>query len=372
MFNFFFSLDILKKLDQQSELYKFLSELPNTNIIGVSRSILNVRREDNLYWLPRDKFQKFITDHKGKNVYIGFKDYDLYNAVNSKTLFLVPDWINDQVGEKAKKYGIQIHTENQLIQMLQIFININTMFYELEVDEFATVYALTNANSKQSNEIERQAIEKFRATLKEKNSTNLDAIKLILSAVLSQKDEFMNTNIWAIMPSSGIQYNEEMMSIKEGIRYQYKGLYDTIDHPLIIRNKIVAKSHFTPKNERLKKGAAKHLESVYLNPFYKDKLKGKVVTILDDYVTNGISFESIRNLLIKAEVKHINFIAIGRFHSFDNGGKGIYQKEEYTISGNIYNPGYEFNLVTATDIGKNGIYNNEAIKSIEAITELLY
>lgn len=371
MNNFFFSLDTLQKLDKQGKLYKFISEIPNTNIIGVSRSYTEVIQKDNNYGLPRKNFDSFIINHPGKRVYIGDSDQDFFTAVNSKTLLLVPTWINEQHEGKALTYGIQMDTEDQLIQMLQIFSTINTLFYELKVDDLATVYALTDANKVKSSPNELEVINKFRATLKYQDSTNLDALKLILSAGLSGKDEFENTDIWAIMPSSGTEYNSEMMNIKEKIKYQFKGRYDTTDQPLIIRYKPVGKSHLTPRRERLHKGAAKHLESIHLNPYYRHKLKDKVVTVLDDYVTNGISFESIRNLLKEAEVKQVNFIAIGRFHNSDNGGGGIYQKEDYVISGDIYQPCYEFKLCDVADIGGNGVYNNAAKEAMEEIRNIL-
>ena len=90
-------------------------------------------------------------------------------------------------------------------------------------------------------------------------------------------------------------------------------------------------------------GSSKHLDSININPYYRGKLSGKTVCILDDYVTNWPSFEALRNLLLKAGVARVIFVAIGRFR---RGSEGVYQKEDYQILGDVFSSNYTYELIS--------------------------
>lgn len=46
-----------------------------------------------------------------------------------------------------------------------------------------------------------------------------------------------------------------------------------------------------------------------------DRIKGKVICIIDDYITNGYSAEAAKHLLLSAGAKKVIFLSIGKFGS---------------------------------------------------------
>ena len=75
-----------------------------------------------------------------------------------------------------------------------------------------------------------------------------------------------------------------------------------------------------------------------MNEHYKGKLKGRVVCVFDDYLTNGNTFESLRNLLVACQVRKIIFVSIGKFRSSD---ENCYVQKSFTISGDVYTGCYD-------------------------------
>lgn len=93
---------------------------------------------------------------------------------------------------------------------------------------------------------------------------------------------------------------------------------------------------------------------------------------MDDYITNGCSFEALRNLLISAGASEVNFIAIGRFTSHAYNGLGTYQKEDYSLSGDLFSNNYTANLSKREpDYGLHGKYNVHARQDVENLKDIL-
>lgn len=109
--------------------------------------------------------------------------------------------------------------------------------------------------------------------------------------------ELSKVDIWGTFPSSSGNLNQELEELKERCRY----LTDKpMKNPLFIRHKPLSKRHHTPHETRLSEGCVKHFNSVILNPYYRNRVKDKTGCVIDDYVTNSISFETARSLLLKA------------------------------------------------------------------------
>jgi len=298
-------------------------------------------------------------------IVIGSSDDDLHLAANFKLLLINPGWsfIKD---EKPIKYGLTIDSPNKAVQMLNIIDNQQKWFFKLSIDEKTDLYALTSANNNSATLEEGVIIDGFREFLKNGDRHYYEALFFHFISGVMKNDDLREIDIWGIMPSSGSILNSDMIEIKERSRYLTgKKLVE----PLFIRHTPVQKSHYTSFDERMRIGSGKHLNSININPFYKSKLRGKTICILDDYVTNGTSFEALRNLLLKAGVEKIIFVAIGRFKK---GSYGIYQKEDYELSGDIFSPNYTFQLISKdSSYGRHAEYDSEAKSEVENIYEIL-
>ncbi|MBC1529662.1 hypothetical protein HCJ07_04825 [Listeria booriae] len=286
-------------------------------------------------------------------IVVGSSDEDLHLAANFKLLLINPEW--SYIKElKAIKYGFSLGVPEKVVKMIDIIKNQQSWFFELEIDSKCKLYALTSANNNSATGNEEEIINNFRKILKEGYKKNFEALFFHFIASVMKSDELREIDIWSIMPSSGIALNLDMLEIKERCRYLNGKWKDNVKSPLFIRHSPTKKSHQTSPSERLRVGAQKHLSTINLNPQYEKILKGKVVCVLDDYITNGTSFEALRNMLITAGAKKVIFVAVGRFKK---GEFGIYQKEDYQIDGDVFTSNYTFQLLqTDPDFGENGKY----------------
>lgn len=99
-----------------------------------------------------------------------------------------------------------------------------------------------------------------------------------------------------------------MEDLKEHVRYMMNGRKPD---PIFIRHTATSKSSREKGDRQRNDYCQKHFQSILVNDKYKRKLKGRVVCVFDDYLTYGNTFEALRNLLVKCEVKKIIFVSIG-------------------------------------------------------------
>jgi hypothetical protein len=300
-------------------------------------------------------------DDTGNFILVGSNENDMQIAANTKSALLVPEWSDTQ--EVNPKYGVRVPSPKALIKVLEIIKNQKEWFYELDINENAKVYSLTSANSLGNvPQTEREIVEGFRATLKDGAKKYFKVLQLHFLASLIHNPVFKEVDIWSIMPSSGTDINEDIWSLKERARLL---MGKKLDKPLFQRHTSIQKSHHIIQKDRLH--CDRHFSSISINPDYRKKLKGKVICILDDYLTNGTSFETLRNILMKAGARKVIFVSLGRFKR----SSGIeYLKQDYKLSGDVYTPNYTFELESTADI--NGEYNERAREEIRALYEILY
>lgn len=93
------------------------------------------------------------------------------------------------------------------------------------------------------------------------------------------------------------------------------------------------------------------VNSVHLNPARRKNVEGKHVLVLDDFCTEGHSFEWARNLLYAAGARLVTCVACGRYH------------DEY----NIYSPkkGVDFDPWAPVELGKkDGDFTREIVRGV--------
>ncbi|WP_426414471.1 phosphoribosyltransferase [Bacillus subtilis] len=314
----------------------------------------------------RKVIKEYVNEENASNyILVGSSDEDLILAANKKILIINPGWSVKQ-DEKPARYGITLKRPSQLVEAIRIIDNQNRWYYKLIVDEKTTVLALTSANTMNRDVVksEKEILEGFEKLLKSGDRRYFNTLYFhLISGVMKSKD-LREVGLWGIFPSSSGQINNEVEELKERCRYLTG---KRMNEPLFIRHTSVNKSHHTEHNKRLQVGCVKHFESIILNPFYSKKVKGKVVCVIDDYVTNGTSFEAAKNLLLKAGASKVILVALGRFR---RGRQGVYQQEVYDLAGNITKPGYKYNLKYKKDLNE-GLYDSAARDEIRHIYGIL-
>ncbi|QHT47340.1 phosphoribosyltransferase [Bacillus sp. SB49] len=298
-------------------------------------------------------------------IIVGSSDEDLILAANKKTLIINPGWSIKQ-DEKPERYGIKLNRPSQLLRAIRLIANQNRWYFKLQVSDSANVLSLTSANTmnRDVEYTEREILDGFEGLLKAGDRKYFNTLYFHLISGVMKDSELRNVNIWGTFPSSSGFENEELEELKERCRYLTGG---RMSEPLFIRHTKVEKSHHTPHVTRLREGCKKHFNSLHLNPYYNSRrIRGKVVCIIDDYMTNGISFESARNLLLQAGAKRVILLALGRYRK---GSHGVYQHEEYNFDGTVNAPGYSYELVSKSNLV--GEYDYEARDEVNRIYEIL-
>lgn len=158
-----------------------------------------------------------------------------------------------------------------------------------------------------------------------------------LSTAIAHDPEFREVQDWAVAPSSSTQPNEVMDNLKEHVRYMMNGRKP---QPIFIRHTATGKSRFDRREARQQHNyCQKHFQTIRVNDdkTYKGKLKGRVVCVFDDFLTNGNTFETLRNLLVACKVKKIIFLSIGKFQSH---GEESYTQKSFNIQGDVHTTNY--------------------------------
>lgn len=157
------------------------------------------------------------------------------------------------------------------------------------------------------------------------------------STAIAHDPEFREVQDWAVAPSSSTQPNEVMENLKEHVRYMMNGRKP---QPIFIRHRETRQSRLEEPEERQRVNyCQKHFQTIRVNDdkTYKGKLKGRVVCVFDDFLTNGNTFETLRNLLVACKVKKIIFLSIGKFQS---RGEKSYTQKSFNIQGDVHTTNY--------------------------------
>lgn len=282
-------------------------------------------------------------------IIVGAVDEDLHVAASTKSFLLGGAWVKQ--GGKVVKYGIPTPSPSKMGTVINIIANQSVWYYKSTFNDpvHTKVVALCRANTygRYEHPNEKEMAEKFQAVLKngDDNQAVKQALMCHLMAAIAHDSDFKEVQDWACAPSSSTNLNPVMEELKEHVRHM---MYGRKSAPIFIRHTAVSKSRSDGPSARKERDyCQKHFASIHVNPEYKNKLKGRVVCVFDDYLTHGNTFETLRNLLISCRVKKIIFVAIGKFLT---RGESSYKQRSFLINGDIHTPrGYSAEVASSLD-----------------------
>lgn len=104
-------------------------------------------------------------------------------------------------------------------------------------------------------------------------------------SAIAHDPAFKGVQDWAVVPSSSIGPNAVMEELKEHVRFM---MYGRKPSPIFIRHTAVGKSRCDGAEIRQQPDyCLKHFRFIKVSEEYRGKLKGRVVCLLDDYLTHG-------------------------------------------------------------------------------------
>lgn len=369
-----------EKRDKFMRKFKELSEESDNKIFFYSRKrdvlrdfadAFHTHGYTNFQFKDRRTIEEFAKSNKNKNnyfVFVGGKNADFQLAVNTRSLYIVPTWL--PLEDRAQRYGIHVNTVKQLRKFIQTLNNQNVWYSRLEIDDISTAYSLVDARYGKyaDTEEEKVMVQNFQRLLKDYESLNYQRILLyhFLAGMTSNMD-FDDIELFGMLPSSNCDVNEYVFDFMTQVRLlkgkqlpkRYKPDVPAAETNLLIRH--------TPKNQnhnggrerqaRINLGARDEFRTLIINPDYKKRIEtlrseGRFnVCIFDDYMTHGNSFNAVRNLLEKLGANKIIFVSIGIFRS-------EFQRRDYTITGDVFSPGYTYQLETYQPLDSYEINSN--------------
>ena len=246
-------------------------------------------------------------------IILGADDEDMLMAVNSKTVLIRCEWVKP-LAEKISEYGVPF-TDPAAIPLVVSLLEGNEPWYFKHSGEFMTVYAVTNAGTKfEPNATMVRLVNALRGCLKHGSKELHKGFVLHFLSSLYTTEIFKEVDIWGYYPSSSSSNDEgEVMAdfctlARETYKKRSHG-------PLFIRHRPSPQRH-VGGGERT--DATSQLETIHLNPEYRERLDGKTVAVLDDYLTYGVSFGVAAALLKKAGAVKVVAGAMGKFGNCAN------------------------------------------------------
>jgi hypothetical protein len=243
-------------------------------------------------------------------VVLGATEEDFLMAVNSQTLLLGASWASSYK-DKVAEYAIPLSSPGNLNTVLSVLDDKEPWYFVAKTPSYE-VFALTDAGTIGKGDlVELRLIRELTDCLKSGAKNLRRGFHLHALSSLYVTAGFEQAKRWSYYPSSAsTNEGEEIMatfSNRARVMFKCQG-----KEPLFVRHTPSVKRH------RLGAGADRtnpqsQVESVHLHPYYKNKLRGAHVVVMDDYLTYGLSFGVAAALLRKAGAERVLCVAMGKF-----------------------------------------------------------
>ncbi len=299
---------------------------------------------------------------------LGAKDDDFILAANAKVILLTADYAKENNPNEriyTEKYGVAIYTPERLTSFFDHYLQLDKpWFYSLQIDDQTTLYGLTDAmTNKQDNRNVRDICESLKSFLKHGNETNKNPFLIYaLMSIYRIFKEMSDINYWGYYPSAAVGENAELKNLKEILRKSFKS--SRTDHDILIRNTTSPQRKLMSEAARVQNGCDSQFQTIHINPWFKGKIEGKNVCIIDDFTNHGSSCETVRHLLKMAGVNKIIFISLGKFR-YD------YKMYDYTLKGDVFkSQGYTFSH-TGYETLSGTVNNSSSRELLNALNDLI-
>jgi HAD superfamily hydrolase (TIGR01662 family) len=255
----------------------------------------------------------YVADQLGiavnEMIYVGDNDKtDALAAMNARVLYLSALWANN-----VAKYGLHVADPNNLVRFVYRFMLAPpTWYWTLDRSDVlgrrVSVRLLLPATRSSHG---------LKDVLKFGNNPILGKVHLrdflfrrMLTSIYMDGIA-SNLKLWTWYPSSAGQAKHERFSaFLDQASKIFRGSYAP---DLLIRHRPAVKLAFA-RYRGEDPGFANQVSTVILNSDYRKKIDGHEILVIDDFCTEGYSFECGRNLLYAAGASAVHCVGFGRYH----------------------------------------------------------
>lgn len=355
----------LKEINRFLDNNIYIAVLASDQTISRLKEKLPEEYRDKLRFISRnrenkDKIKKF--KNEGRLIaMLGVVNADAFYSFNCKLPIFNPENIiknKNSIGEKIKEYGLPIASLEDVLKCMITYDIHKDNYFEYDSGDHFNVISLNSANTYYKSEDEVKIKEIFKTNLKADIHTREHRVLLILlfhlMNELTKNHKYNEVNFWGTFPSADSNNTDTSISfIKEAIRVIVNG------KPQKGAEILIRHTSMKPKKMNNNRSVIKcqaDFDTLMVNPDLIDKINGKTVCIIDDYITKGYSAEATKHLLFEAGVEKVIFISVGKF------GKDYFDTD-YQLDGDI-TASYNFNFINEVNIGSESRYNSHNDKEI--------
>lgn len=301
---------------------------------------------------PSPKYINFIEEQleipKDRFIYIGDNDRtDAFCAANAKVLYFCSTWANAN-----PIYGISVSSPQIVERIIKKYLLKEDFWYwKLETNDQRNrniqIYAMLSCASR----IKDYAVEALKWGVLRYRFFFM--FHLVASLYLS--GIYKETDCWTNYPShsEGDSVNPMMDSIMKKFTKEVK-----TKHLNLFRRHTESRDSGASRRRGRRVGFENQLGTIHINPLLRSQVRGANVLVLDDFTTQGYSFECARNLLFKAGANNVICVSIGKYG---------YRYNAVTIESD-FNP---FEPINSSEIKYNeitlstGVINNNVTTTLE-------
>jgi hypothetical protein len=243
-------------------------------------------------------------------LYVGDNDKtDFPSCVNSGVLYLSARWANPNA-----KYGIAVDSPDNVRRFIERHLSEPTVWHwSLSAKDLlgrdVDVRSLIPPESNSSSSLDIAVLKRGET----RRVGKIDYFKFLFRRVISAlyvEGRLGTYDFWTFYPGhSGQPKAERYHSALDPASKIFRGIYA---QDLIVRHATAEKSAYARRAGRTPT-FTNQTNTIHLNAKYKRKLQNSTVLVVDDFCTDGNSFECSRNFLLAAGATKVDCISIGRY-----------------------------------------------------------
>jgi hypothetical protein len=271
---------------------------------------LHVRGRQQGNWLQDQAEKSNVPPHQV--IVVAASREDLQMAKNNRALLLGVDWADDKY---VATVGLKVVNPSDLAELVRLAQDWNGRSWLRAEGDNYSVEALCDASSTQFKSEEQQKFGRAVTEAVKVGTTTLNSILALTAGSLIRAGipEVKNL-LWGVYPSSSSNNDdtETLSDFASRLRTTVSRVqFARLGEPLFQRHHPSAKRSAGEGGDR--KDPTGEVESLHLNPFYKSRLTGRNVVVLDDFTTYGVSMGVAAGFLRAAKASSMTGIALGKF-----------------------------------------------------------
>jgi hypothetical protein len=244
-------------------------------------------------------------------IVLAAKDEDVQMGKNGGAVLIAAGWSH---AKQVISLGIRVSSAAEFNQILEITAGWSGhWWYSGDAPQYS-VRALADLSTiKQSN---AQVLfgNKLKGTVKSGGPTLNALLAIVTRSLLMDGLGGDSKLLWGVYPSSSSSNDDT--EILSDFAHRLRTTVSRVrfaerPHPLFLRHHPAIKR--STASNVVRTDPSNQIQTICLNPLYKDRIKGRHVIVVDDCTTYGVSFGVAAAFLRKAGAAKISGVALGKF-----------------------------------------------------------